>query len=98
MCACMLGLSMGEAGVSIMHDVNHGAGLPSKRARYVLGAAMDLVSLFLLGTATDCHNFVPLDTVSDCTRRHVAFSSCHACCKEDVTVLMRTPLLSTEAL
>lgn len=42
---------MGEAGVSIMHDVNHGAGLPSKRARYVMGAAMDLVSLFLLGTA-----------------------------------------------
>lgn len=50
-CACILGLSMGEAGVSIMHDVNHGAGLPSKRARYVMGAAMDLVSLFLLGTA-----------------------------------------------
>ena len=53
-CACMLGLSMGEAGVSIMHDVNHGAGLPSKRARYVMGAAMDLVSLFLLDTADDC--------------------------------------------
>ena len=43
LCACMLGVSMGEAGVSIMHDVNHGAGLPNKSARYALGTAMDLV-------------------------------------------------------
>lgn len=28
----------------------------------------------------------------------MAFSSCHACCKEDVLVLFGTPLLGTEAL
>ena len=44
LCAVALGLCMGEAGVSIMHDVNHGAGLRSRSARYVLGTAMDLVS------------------------------------------------------
>ena len=44
LCAVALGLCMGEAGVSIMHDVNHGAGLRSRGARYVLGTAMDLVS------------------------------------------------------
>ena len=47
LCAVALGLCMGEAGVSIMHDVNHGAGLRSKSARYVLGTAMDLVSVSL---------------------------------------------------
>ena len=44
LCAVALGLCMGEAGVSIMHDVNHCAGLRSRSARYVLGTAMDLVS------------------------------------------------------
>ena len=48
LCACMLGLSMGEAGVSIMHDVNHGAGLHDRRARYALGMGMDLVRMPLL--------------------------------------------------
>ena len=43
LCACMLGLSMGEAGVSIMHDVNHGSGLTDRSARYALGMGMDLV-------------------------------------------------------
>ena len=43
LCACVLGLSMGEAGVSIMHDVNHGSGLTNKSARYTLGMGMDLV-------------------------------------------------------
>ena len=48
LCAVALGLCMGEAGVSIMHDVNHGAGLRSRSARYVLGTAMDLVSARLI--------------------------------------------------
>ncbi|CAK0758443.1 hypothetical protein CVIRNUC_002620 [Coccomyxa viridis] len=45
LCAVALGLCMGEAGVSIMHDVNHGAGLRSRSARYVLGTAMDLIGV-----------------------------------------------------
>ena len=51
LCAVALGLCMGEAGVSIMHDVNHGAGLRSRSARYVLGTAMDLVSARLASHA-----------------------------------------------
>ncbi|CAL5227084.1 g9990 [Coccomyxa viridis] len=45
LCACMLGLSMGEAGVSIMHDVNHGSGLTDRSARYALGMGMDLIGV-----------------------------------------------------
>ena len=53
-CAVALGLCMGEAGVSIMHDVNHGAGLRSRSARYVLGTAMDLVSARLTSHTPAC--------------------------------------------
>lgn len=41
--ACLLGLCMGEIGVSIMHDANHGAGLRSRSGRYALGLTLDLV-------------------------------------------------------
>jgi hypothetical protein len=41
--ACLLGLCMGEIGVSIMHDANHGAGLNSRWGRYALGLTLDLV-------------------------------------------------------
>lgn len=34
---------MGLVGVCIVHDVNHGAGLPSATGRYVLGSVVDLV-------------------------------------------------------
>ncbi len=55
LCACLLGVSMGEAGVSIMHDVNHGAGLLSGSARYLLGTGMDLVRA--------CLRRIPFDAV-----------------------------------
>ena len=42
-CACLLGVCMGEIGVSIMHDANHGAGLPWRWGRYALGLTLDLV-------------------------------------------------------
>jgi hypothetical protein len=42
-CAAVLGASMGLVGVCIVHDVNHGAGLSSAAARYVLGTVVDLV-------------------------------------------------------
>lgn len=53
LCSCLLGVSMGEAGVSIMHDVNHGAGLLSGSARYLLGTGMDLVRADLRSSPSD---------------------------------------------
>ncbi len=44
LCACLLGVSMGQVGISIVHDVNHGSGLSSASSRYALGAIVDLVS------------------------------------------------------
>lgn len=36
---------MGQVGICIVHDVNHGSGLPSASSRYALGAIVDLVRI-----------------------------------------------------
>ncbi|BDA41024.1 Acyl-lipid (8-3)-desaturase [Coccomyxa sp. Obi] len=45
LCACWLGVSMGQVGISIVHDVNHGSGLSTATSRYVLGAIVDLIGV-----------------------------------------------------
>lgn len=52
---------MGQVGISIVHDVNHGSGLSTATSRYVLGAIVDLVRLLngpLLHDVLHCHALV----------------------------------------
>lgn len=84
LCACWLGVSMGQVGISIVHDVNHGSGLSSATSRYVLGAIVDLVRIQLQYFCHDvlhcCYALMrPFPSSLACVWKTVERASCMPC-------------------
>ena len=54
--AVVLGFSMAEVGVSIQHDANHGAYLPTTFFSRLMGATLDMVSALHPISASGIHH------------------------------------------